>query len=54
MTAIRTAEPDQVTLVPDDPDQRTSDHGWNLAADGERHKGQQQAHVLHAPDYPVM
>ena len=22
---------DQVTLVPDDPDQRTSDHGWNIA-----------------------
>ena len=22
--------PDQVTLVPDDPDQRTSDHGWDL------------------------
>lgn len=24
--------PDQVTLVPDDPDQATSDHGWDLAA----------------------
>ncbi|MBN9303922.1 MAG: pyridoxine 5'-phosphate synthase [Devosia sp. 67-54] len=23
--------PDQVTLVPDDPDQATSDHGWDLA-----------------------
>ena len=30
------AHPDQVTLVPDDPDQRTSDHGWDLGADGER------------------
>jgi pyridoxine 5-phosphate synthase len=26
--------PDQVTLVPDAPDQRTSDHGWDLARDG--------------------
>lgn len=24
--------PDQVTLVPDTPDQRTSDHGWDLIA----------------------
>jgi pyridoxine 5-phosphate synthase len=24
---------DQVTLVPDDPDQATSDHGWDFAAD---------------------
>jgi pyridoxine 5-phosphate synthase len=24
--------PDQVTLVPDDPGQGTSDHGWNIAA----------------------
>ncbi len=35
---VREACPDQVTLVPDDPDQRTSDHGWDLAADGERLK----------------
>jgi len=28
--------PDQVTLVPDDPNQRTSDHGWDLEADGRR------------------
>lgn len=27
-------EPTQVTLVPDAPDQRTSDHGWNLEAHG--------------------
>jgi pyridoxine 5-phosphate synthase len=26
------ARPDQVTLVPDDPSQSTSDHGWNIAA----------------------
>ncbi len=33
---VHEARPDQVTLVPDDPDQRTSDHGWDLDADGER------------------
>ncbi len=26
--------PDQVTLVPDDPAQATSDHGWDIAAHG--------------------
>ncbi|OZC02875.1 pyridoxine 5'-phosphate synthase [Rubricoccus marinus] len=28
--------PDQATLVPDASDQRTSDHGWDLARDGDR------------------
>ena len=28
---IQEVRPDQVTLVPDAPDQRTSDHGWDLA-----------------------
>jgi pyridoxine 5-phosphate synthase len=28
--------PDQVTLVPDDPSQATSDHGWDFAANRER------------------
>lgn len=27
-------EPEQVTLVPDDPAQPTSDHGWDFVADG--------------------
>jgi len=27
---VREVRPDQVTLVPDAPGQRTSDHGWNL------------------------
>jgi pyridoxine 5-phosphate synthase len=31
---VTMTHPDQVTLVPDDPDQRTSDHGWDLARDG--------------------
>jgi pyridoxine 5-phosphate synthase len=30
------ARPAQCTLVPDDPAARTSDHGWDLARDGER------------------
>lgn len=29
---IQKTRPDQVTLVPDSPDQRTSDHGWDLIA----------------------
>jgi pyridoxine 5-phosphate synthase len=33
---IREVRPDQVTLVPDAPDQRTSDHGWDLVRDGAR------------------
>jgi pyridoxine 5-phosphate synthase len=30
--------PDQCTLVPDAPDQLTSDHGWDLAQDAEKAK----------------
>ena len=33
---IAEVRPDQVTLVPDAPDQRTSDHGWDLVRDGAR------------------
>jgi pyridoxine 5-phosphate synthase len=33
---VLAVRPDQCTLVPDDPHQLTSDHGWNLEADGER------------------
>jgi pyridoxine 5-phosphate synthase len=29
---VEVVRPDQVTLVPDDPSQATSDHGWDLAA----------------------
>ncbi len=28
---VESLQPDQVTLVPDSPDQRTSDHGWDFA-----------------------
>ena len=33
---VRRVRPDQCTLVPDEPAAFTSDHGWNLARDGER------------------
>ena len=38
MAFIRAVQPHQATFVPDSEDQFTSDHGWNLAADGERLK----------------
>jgi len=36
MGFIRAVRPTQCTFVPDGEDQFTSDHGWNLAQDGER------------------
>lgn len=33
---VEAHRPDQVTLVPDDPSQATSDHGWEFAANRER------------------
>ncbi len=30
LALVEAAEPDQVTLVPDDPSQATSDHGWDF------------------------
>jgi pyridoxine 5-phosphate synthase len=36
---VRETRPHQFTLVPDDPAQSTSDHGWDLARDGERLRG---------------
>lgn len=32
---VEKARPDQVTFVPDDPEQSTSDHGWDIAANRE-------------------
>jgi pyridoxine 5-phosphate synthase len=32
---VEVVRPDQVTLVPDDPSQNTSDHGWDLVTHGE-------------------
>jgi pyridoxine 5-phosphate synthase len=36
MGFIRAVKPHQATFVPDGEDQFTSDHGWDLATDGER------------------
>lgn len=36
MSLVADAMPDQCTLVPDDPAQLTSDHGWNLAGESNR------------------
>ncbi len=38
MDFVRTVRPQQCTFVPDSEGQFTSDHGWDLAADGERLK----------------
>ena len=35
MAIVRDVKPNQVTLVPDDPNQFTSDHGWDIANNGE-------------------
>ena len=32
LTLVEEERPEQVTLVPDDPSQGTSDHGWNIEA----------------------
>ncbi len=34
LALIREVRPTQVTLVPDAPDQKTSDHGWDVVKDG--------------------
>ena len=36
MEVVTEVKPTQATLVPDDPSAVTSDHGWNLQADGKR------------------
>ncbi|MFN4141327.1 pyridoxine 5'-phosphate synthase [Aestuariivirga sp.] len=36
MELVEEERPDQVTLVPDDPSQSTSDHGWDIAANRAR------------------
>jgi pyridoxine 5-phosphate synthase len=36
MPLVRATRPQQCTLVPDTADQATSDHGWDLHADGPR------------------
>ena len=39
MEIIRRVRPAQCTLVPDDPGQLTSDHGWDIARDIDRLRG---------------
>ena len=39
MALVAEARPQQCTFVPDSAEQSTSDHGWDLAADGERLRG---------------
>ena len=36
MEIVKAVKPDQATLVPDAPDQLTSDHGWDLRKEAER------------------
>lgn len=38
MEIIRDVRPDQCTLVPDNPNQNTSDHGWNVSENAARLK----------------
>jgi pyridoxine 5-phosphate synthase len=39
LALVEQEKPDQVTLVPDDPSQSTSDHGWNFSVHGEFLRG---------------
>ena len=36
MEVVSEVKPDQATLVPDNPEANTSDHGWNLKDNGEK------------------
>ncbi|WP_120495241.1 pyridoxine 5'-phosphate synthase [Kiloniella sp. EL199] len=38
MQLVADTKPEQVTLVPDDPDQNTSDHGWDIRNNKDRLK----------------
>ncbi|WP_085910001.1 pyridoxine 5'-phosphate synthase [Kiloniella majae] len=38
MELVADTKPEQVTLVPDDPDQNTSDHGWDIRNNKDRLK----------------
>ena len=39
LALVREVRPTQATLVPDDPDQKTSDHGWDIPAHEARLRG---------------
>ena len=36
LALVEAERPEQVTLVPDDPTQSTSDHGWDIAANRDK------------------
>jgi len=36
LEVVKECKPAQCTMVPDDPNQVTSDHGWDLTSDGEK------------------
>jgi pyridoxine 5-phosphate synthase len=58
LALVEAEKPDQVTLVPDDPSQSTSDHGWNITAERERltkvidrmHRGNMRVSLFIDPD----
>jgi pyridoxine 5-phosphate synthase len=58
LALVEDEKPDQVTLVPDDPSQGTSDHGWDIAANralltqviARLHKGNMRVSLFVDPD----
>jgi pyridoxine 5-phosphate synthase len=58
LTLVEAERPDQVTLVPDDPTQGTSDHGWDILANRDLltaviarlHKGGMRVSLFVDPD----
>lgn len=58
LTLVEANRPEQVTLVPDDPSQGTSDHGWDIAKDAKLlegviarlHKGGMRVSLFIDPD----
>ena len=61
LALVEAERPEQVTLVPDDPAQATSDHGWDIPANRERleaiiariHKGGMRVSLFIDPDPAV-
>ena len=61
LALVEAERPEQVTLVPDDPSQSTSDHGWDIPANRERleamiariHKGGMRVSLFIDPDPAV-
>lgn len=61
LTLVEEHRPDQVTLVPDDPAQGTSDHGWDIPANrdvlqrviGRLHRGGMRVSLFIDPDPAV-